>query len=42
MATSSDGAFQPARVVTGAEAVETIRRLEDLAGGPTALGKAQR
>lgn len=42
MSTSSDGAFQPARVVTGAEAVETIRRLEDLAGGPTPLGKAQR
>jgi tetratricopeptide (TPR) repeat protein len=41
LTTVSDRAFQPARVVTGAEAVETIRRLEDLAGVPLA-GKTQR
>jgi len=41
LTTGPDGSFQPFRIVTGAEAVEAIRRLEGLAGlsGP---GKAQR
>jgi Flp pilus assembly protein TadD len=39
MQTSADAAFQPSRVVTGAEAVEAISRLEALAGGATPKSK---
>ena len=41
LTTGPDGSFQPSRIVTGAEAVEAIRRLESLAGLP-ASDKAQR
>jgi len=41
LTTGPDGSFQPSRLVSGAEAVEAIRRLEALAGLP-GLGKAQR
>jgi tetratricopeptide (TPR) repeat protein len=41
LATLPDGSFQPSRIVTGAEATQTVRRLEELAGA-AALGKAQR
>jgi tetratricopeptide (TPR) repeat protein len=34
LTTAPDGSFEPSRVVTGAEAVETVRRLEALAGLP--------
>lgn len=41
LTTGPDGSFQPARIVSGAEAMEVIRRLEALAGLPGS-GKAQR
>jgi hypothetical protein len=41
LTTGPDGSFQPSRLVSGAEAVEAIGRLEALAGLP-GLGKAQR
>jgi hypothetical protein len=41
LTTLPDGSFQPSRIVTGAEATQTVRRLEELAGA-AALGKAQR
>jgi tetratricopeptide (TPR) repeat protein len=38
MRLQADGSFQPSRVVTGAEAVEAIGRLQTLAGIPTGQG----
>ena len=31
---AADGSFQPARIVTGAEAVEAVARLQAMADGP--------
>jgi len=38
MAPAADGSFQPARLVTGAEAVDAIARLQAMADGPAGRG----
>jgi tetratricopeptide (TPR) repeat protein len=42
MSVGADGAFQPSRLVTGAEALEAIGRLESLAGLPSTHRNGQR
>jgi tetratricopeptide (TPR) repeat protein len=42
LTTASDGTFQPSAIVSGEQAMDAIRRLEDLAGLTTTIGTAQR